>query len=184
VSETAKRVLVPLADGVEEIEAITVTDILRRAGCDVVTATVDSMEVTARCGTRLVADSRFEEVSGQSWDMVVIPGGGPAVERFRQMPEIRELVQRQAEAGRQLAAICAGPRVLADAGLLTGRRAACHGSVEGEMEKVRIIHLPVVEDGPIVTSRGPGTALEFALRLVRRLVGQGVEDEVRKQIHA
>jgi 4-methyl-5(b-hydroxyethyl)-thiazole monophosphate biosynthesis len=184
MSDATKRVLVPLADGVEEIEAVAVVDILRRAGCDVVTASVDEMEVKARCGTRLVADTKFSDVAGRSWDLVVIPGGGPGVERLRGMPEIRHLVQDQVEKGRLVGAICAGPRILADAGLLDGKRAACHASAEEGMEKARIVTLPVVEDGWIVTSRGPGTAVEFALRLVRRLLGQGVEDEVRKQIHA
>lgn len=184
MSDTSKKVLVPLADGVEEIEAVAVVDILRRAGCDVVTASVDGPELKSRCGTRLVADAQFADVSGQSWDLVVIPGGGPGVERLRGMEEIRRLVRDQVEKGRLLGAICAGPRVLSDAGLLARRRATCHASAEDDMENVRIVHIPVVEDGWIVTSRGPGTAVEFALRLVRRLLGQDVEDEVRRQIHA
>jgi 4-methyl-5(b-hydroxyethyl)-thiazole monophosphate biosynthesis len=182
---SARRVLVPLADGVEEIEAVCVVDILRRAGCEVVTASVGEKQVTGRTGIGLVADTTWDEAAGQKWDLVVVPGGGPGVARLRKDARVREVLREQGERGGEVAAICAGPLVLADAGLLASRKVACHESAEEEVSRrARVIHLPVVEDGPVTTSRGPGTALEFALRLVRRLCGVEVEDQIRRQIHA
>ena len=195
MSGETRRVLLPVADGVEELEAVAVVDILRRAGCEVVVASVGGMEVTGRNGMKIVADASLaaaveapfeekEEEGKRGWDFVVIPGGGAGVERLRGEPALRRLLQRQAQAHRGVAAICAGPLLLADAGILEGRRATCHRSVEGDLGNVRLVQLPVVEDGFVVTSRGPGTAVEFALRLVRRLAGPQVEEEIRRQIHA
>ncbi|MBU1702346.1 MAG: DJ-1/PfpI family protein [Candidatus Eisenbacteria bacterium] len=180
----AKRVLVPMARGVEEIEAVAVIDILMRAGCHVVTASVGDTHITGSHGIRLGADRRLTEVLQESWDLVVIPGGMENVKILRADPDLRALLRERAAQHHDVAAICAGPLVLLDAGLLKDRRITCHAAVEEELGGVRIVQLPVVEDGSLITSRGPGTAVEFALRLVRRLAGPMVEEEVRRQIHA
>jgi 4-methyl-5(b-hydroxyethyl)-thiazole monophosphate biosynthesis len=180
----AKRVLVPVARGVEEIEAVAVIDILLRAGCHVVTASVGDTQIVGAHGIRFGADRRMTEVLQESWDLVVIPGGMENVNTLRKDPDLRNLLRQRAAKHLDVAAICAGPLVLADAGLLKDKRITCHASVEEELAGARVVQLPVVEDGPLITSRGPGTAVEFALHLVRRLAGPIVEEEVRRQIHA
>ncbi|MBD3336306.1 MAG: hypothetical protein GF355_12395 [Candidatus Eisenbacteria bacterium] len=184
MAEARPKVLIPLAPGVEELEAVAAISILRRAGCEVVTATVGGESLTGRSGVALQADRDLSELRGETWDLIVIPGGGPGVARLRRDENLRRILERHVEARRETAAVCAGPLVLADLGLLKNRRAACHASVEESLGGARIVNLPVVEDGFITTSRGAGTAVEFALRLVRRLVGWEMEEEVRRQIHA
>lgn len=168
------RVLVPIADGTEEIEAVTVIDTLRRAGDEVVVAAAGSgpLEVTASRGVRLVADRPLAGCEDEEWDLIVIPGGRPGAERLAAAPETAELLRRQVAAGRLLGAICAAPAlVLAPLGLLAGRRATCHPDFADRLSGGAATER-VVEDGKLVTSRGPGTALEFALALVARLHGR------------
>jgi 4-methyl-5(b-hydroxyethyl)-thiazole monophosphate biosynthesis len=184
MSDKAKRVLVPLAHGVEEIEAVAIIDILLRGGCHVVAAGAGGTAIQGAHGIRLGADCRLTEVMGEHWDLVVIPGGIEHVNRLRQETDLRRLLRDRHANQLDTAAICAGPLVLADAGLLRERRAACHAGIEDELAGTRIVQLPVVEDGPLITSRGPGTAVEFALRLVRRLCGPMAEEDVRRRIHA
>jgi 4-methyl-5(b-hydroxyethyl)-thiazole monophosphate biosynthesis len=168
------RVLVPLAEGFEEIEAVTVIDLLRRAGIEVVGAGLVPGPVRAARGTVIVPDTTLDAVLAEDFDMVVLPGGGPGAERLARDARIRALLVRMEGAGRKIAAICAAPRVLAEAGLLTGRRAtAFPGSLDGvEVPGLDYREEPVVVDGRITTSRGPGTAMDFALTLVERLAGR------------
>lgn len=168
------RVLVPLAEGFEEIEAVTVIDLLRRAGIEVVGAGLVPGPVRAARGTVIVPDTTLDAVLAEDFDMVVLPGGGPGAERLARDARIRALLVRMESAGREIAAICAAPRVLAEAGLLVGRRAtAFPGSLDGvEVPGLDYREEPVVVDGRITTSRGPGTAMDFALTLVERLAGR------------
>lgn len=167
------RVLVPLAEGFEEIEAVTVIDLLRRAGIEVVGAGLEPGPVRASRGTVIVPDATLEAVLEDDFDMVVLPGGGPGAERLAGDPRILALLARMDAACREIAAICAAPRVLAAAGLLAGRHAT---SFPGALDAAAAPGLvyredPVVVDGRITTSRGPGTAMDFALVLIERLVG-------------
>ncbi len=167
------RVLVPLAEGCEEIEAVTVIDLLRRAGIEVVSAGLAPGPVTASRGTVLVPDTTLDAVAGEDFDLIVLPGGGPGAERLAADPRVGELLVRAARAGRAIGAICAAPRVLAAAGLLDGRRAT---SFPGALDGLTIPGLdyredPVVVDGRLITSRGPGTAMDFALALIEHLAG-------------
>lgn len=167
------RVLVPLAQGCEEIEAVTIIDLLRRAGIEVVTAGLDARPVTASRGVRLIPDATLDDAMKRGFDMIVLPGGGPGADNLDNDRRIRELLKDMAAQGKYTAAICAAPKVLASAGLLDGRRATAY---PGTLEPLAVPGLnledtAVVIDGRIITSRGPGTAMDFALALIQQLAG-------------
>jgi len=175
-------VLVPLAQGCEELEAITIIDLLRRAQIKVVSASLDGEIITASRGSRLVADQALDDVLNMEFDMIVLPGGLPGADHLRDDPRIIELLQKMAKNNKFTAAICAAPKVLAQAGLLQGKRATAY---PGTLEKLNLsdtdISLDVIEcDGKVITSRGPGTAMDFALQLIDTLVGKQVRDQVEK----
>lgn len=174
------RVLVPLAQGCEELEAVTIIDLLRRADIEVVTAGLDNAPVTASRGTVLLPDTTLEQVLDQSFDMVVLPGGLPGATNLDADRRIHDLLARQADQGRWSAAICAAPKVLANAGLLDGHAATSYpGTVAAaDYPAVRLNDEPVVVDGKVVTSRGPGTAMDFALRLIELLAGSQTRIDV------
>lgn len=167
-------VLIPLAAGCEELEAVTLIDLLRRAGIEVVTAGLRSGPVRASRGTVLVPDTTLDEALARDYDMVVLPGGQPGATHLEQDVRVRDLLQRMAASGKFLAAICAAPRVLARAGLLDGKRAtAFPGTLDAaSFPAIRIDTRAVVRDGKILTSRGPGTAMDFALALIEALCGE------------
>jgi len=173
-------VLVPLAQGCEELEAVTVIDLLRRAGIDVVTAGLDTQPVRASRGVTLLPDMSLDAALQQEFDMIILPGGLPGADHLRDDPRVIDLLKKMAAADRFTAAICAAPRVLAHAGLLDGKRAT---SFPGALDVDTIPGLDyqeaaVVRDGKVITSRGPGTAMDFALTLIETLVGREKRDEV------
>ncbi len=174
------RILIPLAQGCEELEAVTVIDLLRRAGLEVTSAGLDDGPVTASRGTRLLPDTSLDEVMAESFDMIVLPGGLPGAEFLEQDPRIHQLLHRLHGAGGYTAAICAAPKVLASAGLLDGRRATSYPGVLDKVQfpRVELAAEPVVRDGRVVTSRGPGTAMDFALELIELLVGKDKRNQV------
>jgi 4-methyl-5(b-hydroxyethyl)-thiazole monophosphate biosynthesis len=176
-------VLALLAEGFEEIEAVTPIDLLRRAGAEVVVAALtDRLAVTGRSGLTLQAETTLGAVEQRAFDAVFLPGG-PGVKHLRADPRVRSLVLRQAEAGRWLAAICAAPTVLHDAGLLQGRRFTAHFSVAAELPQLLATERVVV-DGHLLTSRGAGTALDFGLALVEKLFSTAKSDEIARSICA
>ncbi|MFP4130925.1 MAG: DJ-1 family glyoxalase III [Thiohalospira sp.] len=182
-------VLIPLAEGFEELEAITIVDILRRGQVEVTTAGVEPGPVTASRGTILIPDAELDEVLAQTFDLIALPGGLPGANHLRDDERVQRLLRDQATAGRAVAAICAGPKALAAAGLLVGRRVTSFpGALDG-VEQPGMVYLedPVVTDGPVtgvdgtgpvITSRGPGTAMDFALTLLERLEGREVRERV------
>ena len=174
------RVLVPLAQGCEELEAVTVIDLLRRASLEVVTAGLEAGPVRASRGVVLVPDSTLDEVAHQDFDMIVLPGGLPGADHLNDDPRLRQMLQRAAAAGRYTAAICAAPKVLASAGLLDGRQATAYPGVLDRLNlpRTEVLQRAVVTDGHVVTSRGPGTAMDFALELIERLLGSDKRHEV------
>jgi 4-methyl-5(b-hydroxyethyl)-thiazole monophosphate biosynthesis len=175
----ARRVLVPIADGTEEIEAVCIIDVLRRAGLAVTVASVGALQITASRGVKLVADCLIDECQGKPYDMVVLPGGIPGAENLRDSDVLAEILKAQRAAGGWLGAICAAPAVvLAAHALLRGCRATAHPAFVEQLEDQTRVDERVVVDGRCVTSRGPGTALEFALRLVALLCGEDKAREV------
>jgi 4-methyl-5(b-hydroxyethyl)-thiazole monophosphate biosynthesis len=165
-------VLIPLAKGFEELEAVTLIDILRRANITVVTASLsDNTLVTARHGVRLVADTSLETVIYDDFDIIILPGGQPGTDTLNQDPHIHAVLKRLYQSGKAVAAICAAPMVLAHAGLLDGKVATCFPSVlmPAEWPNITLSTESVVIDGRVITSKGPGTALDFALSIVEYL---------------
>ncbi|MES2692511.1 MAG: DJ-1 family glyoxalase III [Verrucomicrobiota bacterium] len=176
-------VLVLLAEGFEEIEAITPIDLLRRAGAEVTLASLaEGIHVTGRSGITLHADTSLEAVAGREFDCVFLPGG-PGVKHLRADPRVRPLVLRQHAASKWLAAICAAPTVLHDAGLLANRRYTAHFSVANELTAI-LTEERVVVDGHLITSRGAGTALDFGLELVRKLFSPTKSQEIARSVCA
>ena len=174
------RVLVPLAQGCEELEAVTVIDLLRRAGIEVVTAGLDAQSVRASRGTVLIPDASLDDALGNDYDMIVLPGGLPGADHLHDDPRIIDLVKKMHADDRYTAAICAAPRVLAKAGLLDNRRATSFpGGIDpSNIAGIEYVEDAVVVDGKVVTSRGPGTAMDFALTIIELLAGRDKRDEV------
>ena len=169
------KVLVPLAQGCEELEAVTIIDLLVRAGCDVVTASLtEDRLITASRGVQLMAQASLESVLTDSFDMVVLPGGLPGADYLKQDKRILSLLQKMVAEDRYVAAICAAPKVLVQAGLLDGKKATSFPGVIDQFPGVNMQYIDeaVVEDGKIITSKGPGTAMDFTLTLIERLMGK------------
>jgi len=176
-------VLAILAEGFEEIETVTPIDLLRRAGVTVTLAALsDALSVTGRNGLTLQADTTLAALPDQAYDCLFLPGG-PGVKHLRADPRVRALVLRQHTARRWLAAICAAPTVLHDAGLLADVRYTAHASVANELPKIDTTQR-CVADGHILTSRGAGTALDFGLLLVEKLTSPQKSVEIATSIHA
>ncbi|PKU65778.1 protein DJ-1 homolog B [Dendrobium catenatum] len=180
-SPPSKKVLVPIANGTEPLEAVVTIDVLRRAGAEVTVASVEkNLRVDASLGIKLVADALVVDCEDSSFDLISLPGGMPGAERLRDCGVLESIVKRHAEKGGLYAAICAAPAVaLGSWGLLKGLKATCYPSVMDKMPSdVTKVESRVVVDGRAVTSRGPGTAIEFALSLVEQLYGKDKADEV------
>ena len=178
-----KRVLCLLFPGFEEIEAVAPIDLLRRAGVEVVVASLTGETlVVGRCQLTLQADVSLADVIEQEFDLLLIPGG-PGVQAVRADGRAAQLAQRYSQAGKPVAAICAAPTVLKDAGLLTGKRFTSHAGVLAELPD-SLVRERVVEDGNLITSRGAATAVDFGLTLVRRLCGDAKLAEVSQGIMA
>lgn len=171
---TDKRILVPLAQGCEELEAVTIIDLMVRAGVEVVTASLDHHKViTASRGVQLIAKVCLDEILDERFDMVVLPGGLPGADYLDQDERIHRLLQKTVADGGVSAAICAAPKVLVSAGLLDDKRATSFPGQIDQLPANGMIYLEesVVVDGQIVTSRGPGTAMDFTLTLIELLMG-------------
>ena len=176
-------VLAILAEGFEEIEAITPIDLLRRAGVQVTVAALgDSIHATGRNGITTHADTTLAQLPAEEADCLFLPGG-PGVKHLRESRLVIDLVQRYHASGHIVAAICAAPTVLLDAGILTNRRYTAHSSVRADLPEI-IANERIVWDENILTSRGAGTALDFGLALVERLCGQETARKIAESIHA
>ncbi|MCW8851126.1 MAG: DJ-1/PfpI family protein [Gammaproteobacteria bacterium] len=178
------RVLVPLAQGCEELEAITITDLLVRAGISVTTCGLDDMPVKASRGTTIIPDTSIDKVMDETYDLIVLPGGLPGADHLRDNDLLQLLLKKQAKENKYLAAICAAPKALAKAGVLDGKTATSYpGTLESlGNNAIKISQNAVEIDGNIVTSRGPGTAMDFALTLIELLEGRTKRDEVNQQL--
>ena len=172
--------IVPLAAGFEDLEAVTITDLLRRAGVDVITVGLTEGGVIGARGLVVVPDKTLADVMSETFDLIALPGGLPGADNLRDDVRIIERLQHHAEQGKVVAAICAAPKVLAKAGLLEGKVATSYpGVLESlDLPTTTLSDEPVVESGNIITSRGPGTAMDFALALIEKLQGA----EARKAV--
>jgi 4-methyl-5(b-hydroxyethyl)-thiazole monophosphate biosynthesis len=172
------KVLIPLTDGVEEMEAVIAIDTFRRVPWQVTAAGIKPGPVTASRGVRLLPDAAWAEIAPAEFDLLVIPGGKAGTEALARDERVLEAVRSFARAGKWVAAICAAPLVLEAAGALAGRRATCHPAVA--LASTPRLPERVVVDGRLVTSQGPGTTLEFALALIREIEGAAKAAELAK----
>ncbi len=181
-----KKALVILAPGFEEIEAITTIDVLRRGGMRVTTAGTVPGPLTAAHETRHLPDAELETVQAQTFDVVILPGGNEGTANLKRDARVKSLLQRQKEAGRWIAAICAAPSILAEHHLLApGQKVTCYPSVQ---PSISAEHLQgdrrVVVSGQLITSMGPGTAVDFGLMILEKLVSADKAQEVRQGLCA
>ncbi len=173
------RALLILAEGFEEIEAVTLIDVLRRAGIAVTTASLAGKRVRGSHDITLESDALLSQLAMADFDALVLPGG-PAARTLREAPQVLGLIREAARLGKLLGAICAAPTALEAAGVLAGKRATAYpGSA---LPSAHRVDERVVEDGNIVTSCGPATTMEFALTLVERLAGPGVARETAERL--
>jgi 4-methyl-5(b-hydroxyethyl)-thiazole monophosphate biosynthesis len=174
------KVLVPLAEGFEELEAITITDLLTRAQIEVVTAGLKPGPVTASRGTRIIPVTDLDDALKQEYDMIVLPGGLPGADHLRDDPRIIKILQHMNKSGKFVTAICAAPKALATAGVLDNKHATSYpGSIDlARFPTIKFENESVVKDGNIVTSRGPGTAMDFSLELIALLLGEDIRNQV------
>ena len=172
--------LIPVADGSEDIETVTLIDVLRRAGVEVTVASVTgSPHIIAARQTRIEADALIDDVMAQDFDLIVLPGGMPGAQALADSDKLIDKLHAQRDRGRLYGAICAAPAVaLAPHGLLEGIAATGHPTFTDALPDKSRMEERVVRDGQCLTSRGPGTALEFALALVEALCGREKRDEV------
>ena len=176
-----RTVLVPVAQGIEEMEAITIIDVLRRAEAKVIVASVDQKEIHAARGTVFMADTLIRECMDQEFDLIVLPGGIPGAMNLQKSKDLEILLKKQAEKKKYYGAICASPAVvLHHHGLVRPGRVTCHPGFANEIENGAVQDQNVVQDQNCITSKGAGTALEFALELVSLLFPREVLAGVRK----
>lgn len=177
------RVCVFLAEGFEEIEGLTVVDILRRAGVEVQTVSIGAdRTVTGSHRIPVQADVCMKDADFSGTELLVLPGGMPGTKHLGACKELTELLVRFSEEGKKTAAICAAPSVLGDLGLLKGKKAACYPGFEDRLTGAEVVFDKVVADGNVTTSRGMGTAIPFALKLTEQLVSKEKADEIKKGI--
>jgi len=175
-------VLIPLAPGFEDLEAVTLSDLLRRAGIEVVLAGLQRGLIQGSRGIRIEPDAYLDDVLARDFDLIALPGGLPGAEHLRDDARVQALLRKMAAAGRYTTAICAAPMALAQAGLLDGKQATAYPGVLASLKLAHTHSLAdaVVVDGKVVTSQGPGTAMDFALTLIELLKGAAM----RKQVEA
>lgn len=179
--EPKLQALVIVFDGIEEIEALTPVDILRRADIEVTVATLDGQaSVTGRNQITFSADTSLPLLDTEAFDLIVLPGGPGVLDLLDSQP-LRTLLTQQNLAGKKIAAICAAPKVLARHGILDGRQATSHASVRSDLPKPS--DLPVVTEGNVTTSQGLGTAVDFSLSLVESLKGNAIAQQIADSIH-
>lgn len=177
------RIGVFFAEGFEEVEALTVVDICRRAGITVDMVSVDgSQSVAGSHGIGFLMDMGIEEEDFASLDMIVLPGGMPGTKNLEHCTRLMEELDHFYKEGKEIAAICAAPTIFGHRGYLNGRKAVCYPSMERELTGACVSYEPAVTDGNVTTGRGVGCAIEFSLKIIEKLVGGKAADELAKSI--
>jgi len=175
------RALVVLAEGFEDIEAVSVVDVLRRGGIEVVTASIhDTVDVMSAHGVLMRADALLADVEHENFDALVLPGGARGTDNLKNSPAVLDRVVRQRESGRLLCAICAAPMVLVEAGVLyDGQHVTCYPTCSVDLDRP-CANVPVVEDDGVITGQAPGSAMLFALVVLKALAGEKVAQKVAR----
>lgn len=177
------KVYIFLADGFEEIEALTVVDLLRRAGIEInMVSITGKQEVTGSHKISVLADVLFEDTDFDDADMIVLPGGMPGTLNLMEHEGLDKLLKNFHRVNKNIAAICAAPSVLASKGILTGKKATCYPGIESKLTDSTVLAQDVVEDGNVITSRGFGTAIDFALAIIKKLTDENKAREMANQI--
>lgn len=171
--------LLLLAEGFEEIEAVTIIDVLRRGEVSVTTASLAGKHVRGSHEIAVESDTLLDDVNVDHFDALVLPGG-PGAKTLREEPRVLDAIRRAARGGKLVAAVCAAPTALEAAGVLAGKRATVYPG--HQLPSAQVVEERVVEDGNIVTSRGPGTTMAFALKLVERLAGADVAKQTAERL--
>lgn len=174
----SKKVLVPLAPGFEEIEAITSIDVLRRAEIEVVTVSLNSIDVKGAHNIPVIADKRIRQINIEDFDGILLPGGMPGAQNLKESSQILKFVRQINEKNLLVAAICAAPMVLEAAGILKNINATSYPSFKKEVPSCNYKEERVVKDNNIITARGAGVALEFALEVVEYLEGRKIKEDL------
>ena len=173
-----KKALVPLADGFEDIDAVSIIDILRRGGVEVVTASLDDEPATMSAhGIRMIADTRLADVLEDEYDAIILPGGGKGTENLRNCSPLLERLRKQKDSGHLVCAICAAPTVLEEADVIDRESVTCYPSCAPDMDR-HVENVPVVADGQIITGQGPGSATLFALVVLANLLSHKIAHRV------
>jgi 4-methyl-5(b-hydroxyethyl)-thiazole monophosphate biosynthesis len=176
----SKKALMILADGFEEMEAITPIDLLRRAGIEVLTAGLENEIVAGKQGVKVRADTLMDQASG-NFDALILPGG-PGYKKLAASAKVLRTVQSFYRDGQLCCAICAAPKVLSEAGILNGKTYTCYPGISKDIADAHYVDHEVVKDGNVITSAGPGTAIRFSLAIIAALEGEDKAGEIRNQI--
>lgn len=178
-----KKIAVHLANGFEEIEAISIIDVLRRADLDVVTVSITGkLEVNGAHQIKVLADTLFESVDYSDIYMIVLPGGMPGASNLNAHEGSKTQIVKFNNENKQLAAICAAPIVFGNLGILEGKEAVCYPGFESHLKGADILQVPVVDAGNILTGRGPGVAIQFALKIVEKIVSSEKAELIASQM--
>jgi protein deglycase len=179
-----KQLLLFLAPGFEEIEAISTIDILRRADIQVYSVSITGdVRVVGAHGIAVEADILYPDVDFEKTDMLILPGGAPGTKNLNVHEGLKAALLKFAEEGKPLAAICAAPRILGQLGILDGKEATCYPGNEEYLKDAKLSKLMVVQDGSIITASGPGAAIEFALKIVSFYLGEKKSEEILSNLH-
>ncbi|MFW5861741.1 MAG: DJ-1 family glyoxalase III [Spirochaetota bacterium] len=173
------KIIVPLAEGLEEIEAVSIIDVLRRANLDVTTAYLQKNPVKGSHNILITADKPLESLKPADFNCIVLPGGMPGSEHLKNNDTVNTFVKHIYSKGGYVGAICAAPIVLGHAGILYDRRATCFPGNEAQLEGAIIVDEPVVVDGTVITGKGPGCAIPFGLELVKILAGEEISNGLK-----
>jgi len=178
-----RRIAVHLADGFEEIEAVSIIDVLRRADLEVLVISVTGkMDVLGAHQIVVMADDLFEKVNYDEIYMIVLPGGMPGAANLDSHTGLKRQIMNFVAEKKQLAAICAAPLVFGNLGILEGEKAVCYPGFEGYLKDAEVLKIPVVESGNIITGRGPGVAIQFALKIVEKAVSAEKAELLSRQM--
>jgi 4-methyl-5(b-hydroxyethyl)-thiazole monophosphate biosynthesis len=176
------KVMIPLANGFEDIEALSILDVLRRAKIDVDTVGIVGSVIQSRSGVKVIVDKTLNQINPSEYDAIILPGGSVGCQNLERSAKVMEILKNFNNQNKLIGAICKAPEILAKAGLLDNKKATIYPGLERSLAYPR--NGPVVTDGNIITSQGPGTAIDFALKIVEKLTNIAEAQRLRKELVA